>query len=68
MGKDRLLQGLPAVAGVPFATFYDGSFLVHARLGHALRTTLHDEPDAVLNDLLGARQATRSLEVSFRNG
>jgi hypothetical protein len=64
--KDRLLTTLPALARVPFGTFYTKSGVLHARLGHALRTTHHNEPDAVRNDLLGARRVTRELESAFR--
>ena len=65
-GEERLLPTLPAVAGVPFATFYAQSGIVHARVGHALRTTLHNEPEAVRADLVGARQAARQLAATFR--
>jgi hypothetical protein len=68
MAKDGLLRDLPAVAGVPFGTFYAMSGVLHARLGHALRTTRHNEPEAARNDLVSARQATRALAAAFRRG
>jgi hypothetical protein len=66
LDKVALVKTLPVVAGVRFGTFYDQSAVLHARLSHALRTTRHNEPEAVRNDLVGARLMTRTLIAEFR--
>jgi hypothetical protein len=64
--KDTLLEDLPPLAGVPFGRFYVQSFSVHARIGHSRRTTLHDQPETVRSDLIGARLMVRTLLAEFR--